>query len=194
MNFWCVGRNYADHAKELGHAVPSEPMIFLKAGSCLVEGPEIRLPAWPGEIHHELEIALQFSTSLNFAKMALALDLTDRVAQNRLKEKGQPWTLAKSFRGACPLSPAVPFRDPRALHLQLLVNGQIRQDGLGKDMIFDAATLKSFVLERFPVVPGDWLLTGTPAGVGALKPGDRLEASLSEKETRILQTEWHVVA
>lgn len=193
MNIWCVGRNYADHARELGNDVPSEPLIFLKAGSCLSRGREIILPTAEDDIHHELEIALEFGGDLRFSSMALALDLTDRTAQARLKAKGQPWTLAKSFRGACPMSAAVPLKDLTNLRLHLTVNGDLRQAGSTKEMIFDPEALRAFVIKHFPVEPGDWLLTGTPAGVGPLRPGDHLEGTLSDSRgTVLLQSDWDV--
>lgn len=194
MNVWCVGRNYAEHAKELGNDVPAEPLIFLKAGSCVTTGSTIALPAWSEDVHHELEIALQFDSKLNFSAAALALDLTERAAQNRLKAKGQPWTLAKSFRGACPLTASVSVGDVSSLRLWLKVNGELRQDGRATQMIFSPAVLREFVLERFPVEAGDWLLTGTPSGVGPLKRGDRLEAALEDDGARALITaQWTVV-
>lgn len=194
-NLWCVGRNYAEHARELGNELPPEPLIFLKAGSCVVRGERIELPAWAGEIHHELEIALEFGEDRCFRSLALALDLTDRTAQNRLKSKGQPWTLAKSFRGSCPLTPSIPLpRDLSALRLRLLVNGEVRQDGLSSQMLFNPESLRQFVLKRFPVEPGDWLLTGTPAGVASLQPGDVVRALLTGPDTSdLLHADWTVV-
>lgn len=189
-NIWAVGRNYADHAKELGNSVPSEPFIFLKAGSsALIDQEEILLPKWCEEVHHELEIALRFDEQLNFSEMALALDLTERKKQNQLKEKGLPWTLAKSFTNSCPLSKSFPFaniNDLKNADLMLKINGEIRQQGNTNQMIFSFDILADFVKTHFPVCAGDWLLTGTPAGVGKLNPGDKLEAYLNQK----LITKW----
>lgn len=182
MNIWCVGRNYSEHAQELGNALPEEPLIFLKAGSCRTLGPTIHLPSWSKDVHHELEIAFQFNEDLNFSHVALALDLTERQRQAQLKAKGQPWTLAKSFTGACPMS------DPMALaslgglqgvlnwDFSLEVNGELRQKGRLSEMIFNLETLRIFVKSHFPVQPQDWLLTGTPAGVATLKNKDQLIA------------------
>lgn len=192
MNVWCVGRNYAEHAKELGNEVPSEPLIFLKAGSAVVHGAEIVLPAWAEDVHHELEIALRFGTDLRFDATALALDLTERAAQSRLKAKGQPWTLAKSFRGSCPMSAAIPFV-PGPLRLRLDIDGELRQSGSDEQMIFSPEALREFVLARFPVEPGDWLLTGTPAGVGPIRPGQVLDAVLEDGSgRRLLRQSWQV--
>lgn len=193
-NIWAVGRNYAEHAKELGNDVPSEPLIFLKAGSCAVFTPQIPWPSWTKELHHEIELALEFGQDLQFSRAALALDLTDRAAQNRLKAKGQPWTLAKSFLGACPLSATLPWAQiatEKELGLSLKVNGELRQEGLISQMIFPPEVLRQYVLKHFPVVPGDFLLTGTPAGVGPLHPGDQLEAQLLNSARKpVLQVNW----
>lgn len=184
-NIWAVGRNYSDHAKELGNEVPSEPMIFLKAGSCatLAER-EIILPSWTQDIHHELELALKFNTDLQISEACLALDLTARSVQNALKAKGHPWTLAKSFQGSCPLTSFFPVENMQslqAIELSLKVNGQLRQKGSTAQMIFGFEELIDFVKKHFPVVPGDLLLTGTPAGVAALNKGDLVEAELAGK-------------
>ena len=195
-NIWAVGRNYADHAKELANQVPQSsenPMIFLKAGSSIVEEASFALPAFSNDIHHELEIALQFDHTLHFSHLTLALDLTARDIQEKLKQKAHPWTLAKSFRSACPIGPLLPI--PTGLDLQnlrftLKVNGRIRQSGSTRDMIFGAETLRQYVVERFPVMPGDLLLTGTPAGVARLKPGDSLEGEITDH----LKTSWQVRA
>src|SRR5207253_2770887 len=104
-NIWAIGRNYAEHAKELGNEVPSEPLIFLKAGSTAVFNTvEFAIPTWATDVHHEVELALKFNDQLKIDKAAVALDLTERSLQQKLKAKGSPWTLAKSFTNSCPLS------------------------------------------------------------------------------------------
>jgi acylpyruvate hydrolase len=187
-----VGRNYADHAKELGNQIPKEPLIFLKAGSCAFFGAEISLPSWTQEVHHEIELALKFDENLEISHFGLALDLTERKIQNFLKAHGQPWTLAKSFTNACPLSKFHPLSHLDSLQnmpLALHINNQVRQLGSTADMIFSVATLADFVRAHFPVCPGDLLLTGTPAGVGPIHRGDRLVAKLGS----IIQHEWQVI-
>jgi acylpyruvate hydrolase len=184
-NIWAVGRNYADHAKELGNTVPSsesDPMIFLKAGSSAVfDGGIFTLPGFSHDIQHEIEVALRFDGSLQFSELTLAVDLTARDVQNALKAKGHPWTLAKSFRSACLVGPMMKIPadlDLQNIEFHLKTNGAIRQKGHTGDMIHSVEKLRRYVVERFPVVEGDLLLTGTPAGVSALKPGDRLEAEI----------------
>lgn len=191
-NIWAVGRNYADHAKELGNEVPTKPMIFLKAGSTAsVNGNELILPEWATDVHHEVEIALKFSQFYHVVEGALALDLTERTLQNELKAKGHPWTLAKSFTGSCAVSSFFSmknfdqFRDRR---LRLWVNDELKQDGNTSQMIHSFENLIEYVKEHFPVCPGDLLLTGTPAGVGPIKSGDTLRAELDGEMTHI----WRV--
>jgi acylpyruvate hydrolase len=192
-NIWAIGRNYAEHAKELGNEVPSEPLIFLKAGSTLVfNTPEFVIPAWATDVHHEVELALQFDDQLKISKAAVALDLTERTLQNKLKAKGSPWTLAKSFTNSCPLSDffAVKNLDElKSLDISLTVNGELRQKGNTAQMIFTLEQQLEYVRAHFPVCAGDLLLTGTPSGVAALKRGDQLVAEISGK----VQKRWNVL-
>lgn len=191
-NIWAVGRNYAEHAKELGNEVPTTPLIFLKAGSTATLGSEIQIPAWCEDVHHEVELALRFNEKLQIDQIALALDLTERKMQSQLKAKGQPWTLAKSFTGSCPLSPFVKISNLTELEnlsLSLSINGQIRQEGVTSQMLFKPAQLVDYVCQHFPVCPGDLLLTGTPSGVGPLLADDQLEAHLGT----LLRHSWRVL-
>ncbi|MNK07446.1 Ureidoglycolate lyase [compost metagenome] len=185
QNVWAVGRNYSEHAKELGNEIPTEPLVFLKAGSTTtLASKEIHIPEWNPEIHHELELALQFDENLQIDEACLALDLTDRNKQNQLKSKGSPWTLAKSFKESCPLSAFFPVNDLeelKNLELILKINGQVRQQGNTSQMIFSLEQLIEFVRFHFPVCPGDLLLTGTPSGVGPIKKGDLLEGEIVGK-------------
>lgn len=184
-NVWAVGRSYAEHAQELGNAVPTEPLIFLKAGSTVsLAAAEITLPEWASEIHHEVELALQFDSDLKIARAAVGLDLTERKKQNELKAKGQPWTLAKSFKDSCPLSNFFEVKDLADLadvELILRVNGETRQHGRTSQLIFPLSRMVDHVCYLYPVCPGDLLMTGTPSGVGPLKKGDRVEAEIVGK-------------
>ncbi|MFS4460636.1 fumarylacetoacetate hydrolase family protein [Bdellovibrio sp. HCB2-146] len=185
QNIWCVGRNYAEHAKELGNEVPTEPFFFLKAGStATLSAKEIQLPYWVEELHHEVELALQFDENLQIDEACIALDLTDREKQNQLKAKGHPWTLAKSFKGSCPLSGFFPVNDLeelKNLEISLKINGEYRQQGNTNQFVFPLEKLIDFARQHFPIMPGDLLLTGTPAGVGPFKKGDVLEAEIKGK-------------
>ncbi len=193
QNVWAVGRNYSDHAKELGNTVPENPLIFLKAGSTVTLKDEFSLPTHSDDVHHELEIALRFGPDLEFDAAHLALDLTARDLQNKLKAAGQPWTLAKSFKESCPLSKPMPL-PPAIPHFEfeLKVNGEVRQRGNTRDMVFDFETLRRYVLDRFPVCPGDILLTGTPAGVARLNRGDKILATARSVAGHELRAMWRV--
>ncbi len=181
-NIWAVGRNYADHAKELGNAVPARPLIFLKAGSSAsVNSTEIELPFWAEEIHHEVELALKFNSFLQISEAAIALDLTDRKEQSEAKKSGLPWTLAKSFHNACAVSAFFSVKklnELEDLRIRLWVNDELKQDGRTSQMIFSLQTVLDYVKLHFPVCSGDLLLTGTPSGVGPLQPGDRVKAEI----------------
>jgi acylpyruvate hydrolase len=201
-NLWCIGRNYADHAQEMQVAVPtpatSDPLIFLKSGDCLSTSTRIQLPTWSQEIHYELELAFLLDENLGASHITLALDLTARDAQARAKKMGQPWTLAKSFRAACPIGPWVSLADlaaHTAWGFQLEINGQVVQSGNSSQMIFPLPRIRSFLLERFPVQKHDVLLTGTPAGVGPLTSGQALQAQIWDVATphkKILTCTWDV--
>jgi acylpyruvate hydrolase len=191
-NIWAVGRNYADHAKELGNQVPSSPMFFLKAGSsATVFSNEIVLPYWTEEVHHEVELALKFNNNLQVIEGAVALDLTERRLQNEAKKNGTPWTMAKSFDGACAVSAFFQVKnlsEIKDLRLRLWVNDELKQEGRTSQMIFPAERLIEDLIRCFPVCGGDLLLTGTPSGVGPIQAGDRVKAEI---EGQIVQT-WTV--
>jgi 2-keto-4-pentenoate hydratase/2-oxohepta-3-ene-1,7-dioic acid hydratase in catechol pathway len=188
----CVGRNYAEHAAELGNPVPEKPLLFIKPPSAVVDfAPLLRVPLDAGSVHHEIEIALLVGRELCHATpeqaraailgVGLALDLTLRELQDGLKARGHPWELAKGFDGACALGPFVPL-DPALdlgqLELRLAVNGRRRQAGSSAQMLTPIVELLCLASRSFSLWPGDVLLTGTPRGVAALKPGDRLGAEL----------------
>lgn len=188
----CVARNYAEHARELGNPVPDHAVLFIKpAGSILADGGTVLIPAYSSDCHHEIELAVLIgrtgkaiaeTEALGFvAGYGVALDLTLRDVQAGLKAKGLPWELAKAFDTSCPLSAFVPassVADPQRLQLRLFVNGEVRQDGTTADMLRPVARLISEASTYFTLEAGDILLTGTPSGVGPIKSGDRLEATI----------------
>jgi 2-keto-4-pentenoate hydratase/2-oxohepta-3-ene-1,7-dioic acid hydratase in catechol pathway len=182
-NIWAVGRNFQAHAQEMNASVPAKPMIFLKAGSCAtVNSPEIKIPPWTEELHHEVELALKFSGSLQIIEGAVALDLTERNIQAEAKSKGNPWTLAKSFSNACPVSAFFSVRNLETLEklqIKLWVNDELKQSAPLSDWIFKPSELIEYLMEHFPVCGGDLLLTGTPAGVGPLRRGDKVIAEIT---------------
>ncbi len=196
-NIWAVGRNYEEHAKELGNLPPApngKPMIFLKAGTSIVpNGASFELPPFSKDVHHEVEVALQFGSDFKWRALSIAIDLTARDVQNELKSKGHPWTLAKSFRHSCLLGPLIPIdaaTDLQNLDFSLHINGKLRQSGNTRDMIHSVENLRHYVLEHFPVSPGDLLLTGTPAGVGPITAGDELEAQV----TGLVRAHWRAAS
>lgn len=188
-NIWAVGRNYQDHNLEMKSTAPSRPMIFLKAGSsATVHSNEIVLPHWVEEVHHEVELALKISQNLTVVEGAVALDLTERRVQSAAKKNGEPWTLCKSFDGACPISASFLIRkleDVGDLRLRLWVNDELKQDGRTSQMIFNCSRILEDVKTYFPICPGDWILTGTPAGVGPLRHGDTVRAEIEGQITHI---------
>ena len=191
----CIGRNYADHAKELNNPVPSSPILFIKPATAVVPfSPSFTIPVDRGECHHETEIAVLIGKTLCQADaeqaqaaivgLGIGLDLTLRDLQSKLKEKGHPWERAKAFDGACPLTPFVPvsaFSDLASVTESLCVNGIERQRGHTSDMLFPILDLLVYVSHIFTLQPGDVVLTGTPAGVAPLCPGDQLTVTLDER-------------
>lgn len=195
-NIWAVGRNYLEHAKEMQAEVPKSPLIFLKAGSCITSNSTIRLPGWSNDVHHELELAYLLDENLNYSHVTLGLDLTARDAQSAAKAKGQPWTRAKSFTGACPLGKWLPIKEipaPDSFSFRLIKNQEVAQSANVKDMIFSPQILLDHVRNFYPVCPYDIILTGTPEGVGPIKAGDRLEAILQSGNNEIFSCHWDVV-
>jgi 5-carboxymethyl-2-hydroxymuconate isomerase len=189
----CIGRNYAEHARELGNEVPTAPVIFMKpATSLLADGAVFTIPAYSNNCHHEAELAVLIgsggrdipeATALeHVAGYGVAIDFTLRDVQDELKKKGLPWEIAKGFDGACPLSafaPATIVADPGHLEVMLEINGEVRQQGSTGLMIQSVAAIISHMSAIFTLEPGDVILTGTPAGVGPVQPGDRLMARVT---------------
>ena len=181
--FWCVGRNYKEHALELNNPVPSKPLIFLKSGACEQTGPQILLSPQCQDVHHEIEIVLLLNKELKPSHWTLGLDLTDRKTQSELKSKGEPWELCKSFKGSAVLGPwqeLQNLQDIEQRKFQLEVNEVVRQTGNSKDMIFSFHQLLNYLQTHFPLSENDAVFTGTPAGVGPLVAGDRVKAQSGE--------------
>jgi 2-keto-4-pentenoate hydratase/2-oxohepta-3-ene-1,7-dioic acid hydratase in catechol pathway len=185
-----VGRNYADHAAEM-HA-PADPVIFMKPATALrLPGEEVVLPRDRGSVHHEVELLVALSgggARLTEAEAARAvgaygigLDLTLRDVQAAAKAKGGPWTLAKGFDGALPVSafvPAARIAEPGDLRFRLEVNGTLRQEGHAADMVLSVPALLAYISTWITLEPGDLVLTGTPAGVGPVVAGDEAHMTL----------------
>ncbi len=184
----CVGRNYAEHARELGHAVPEQPLLFMKPGSAVVDflSPVV-IPTDRGACHHETEICLLLGQDLRradarqaraaIAGIGLGLDLTLRDLQAELKAAGHPWERAKAFDGAAVLAPFLPpsaCPDLGQIEFFLEVDGQRRQRGHSGDMLLGLVDLLVHISAVFSLQAGDVVMSGTPAGVAALQVGQRL--------------------
>ena len=190
----CLARNYSEHIKELGNAVPEKPVLFIKPASSIIGHREaVVIPAISHDCHHEVELAVLIGKwgknigtreALNHvAGYGVALDMTLRDVQNELKQKGLPWEIAKGFDTACPLSdfvPAAEIDDPHNLRITLKVNDQLRQDGNTAQMMRRIPEIIQAVSEIFTLEEGDVILTGTPSGVGAVKSGDRMLAEIEK--------------
>ena len=182
----CMGRNYAEHAREMGNEVPDIPVVFAKF-STSVTGPEAELP-YPDlteDLHFEGELAVVIGRRCSnvaaehaadvILGYSVANDLTLRDMQRREKQ----WTRAKGFDASCPIGPWVETDiDPSALSLRTTVNGEVRQNGTTADMLLDVAQCVSWVSQTITLLPGDVVLTGTPAGVGSLQVGDAVSVTI----------------
>lgn len=187
---FCIGKNYAEHISELGHVNDGQCVIFMKPPSCVVPvGAPIVLPQGRGSVHHEAELVVQLDGGGgdipleralgHVSALTLGLDLTLRELQAECKKKGGPWELAKAFDGAAPLGAWQPYRgqDLQALEFACDVNGERRQTGHTKDMLFPVARQIHILSRTWALQPGDIIYTGTPAGVGPLAAGDRVTLS-----------------
>lgn len=188
---FCIGKNYAKHVAELAHLGPAaddDCVVFLKPTSCIVpEGRSIRLPRGRGSVHHEAELVVMLTGGGRdipvrhalrcVAGLTLGLDLTLRDLQTQLKKAGKPWELAKSFDDAAPLGDFKPFLEQNLQKLEFTchVNGELRQHGHTREMLFPVARQIHILSQTWSLEPGDVIYTGTPEGVGPLRPGDRVE-------------------
>lgn len=191
---YCIGRNYADHAREMGAAVPSRgnPVFFLKPGDCVAQLPgDVAYPPGTRDLHHEVELVAALhrgGSDIDEADAldhvfgyAIGLDLTRRDLQAAAKEGRLPWDTGKSFEHAAPVGPIHPVE--RTGHvsngaIRLEVNGVVRQHGELSDMLFPLAEIIAALSRLYTLAPGDLVFTGTPAGVGPLVAGDQFRARI----------------
>ena len=202
----CIGRNYAEHAKEMKADLPDVPMFFLKPSTALLpDGGEIVIPTISSDMHHEVELVVLIGTGgssipaehalKHVAGYGIGLDMTLRDVQAEAKKKGNPWTLAKGFDTSAPVSDFLPadlVSDPNALDILLKVNGQVRQSSNTSDFIFTVQQLIAYVSRFISFEAGDLIYTGTPEGVGPVRHGDTLAASLSARTTILASLEVSV--
>lgn len=196
MKIIAVGRNYAEHIRELNNEQPDDPVIFTKPETAVLRNNEpFFYPDFSTDIHHEVELLVRINRTGKYIdeqfapkyydEIGIGIDFTARDIQSKLKEKRLPWDLAKGFNGSAPMSAFVPkadFGDLQDLDFRLDINGETRQQGNTSMMLFKIDYLIAFVSRYFLLQQGDVLFTGTPAGVGPVQIGDRLTAFLNDKK------------
>lgn len=195
MKILCIGRNYEEHAKELKNPLPSEPVVFMKPDSSLLRNNDpFYLPDFAQSFHHEVELVFKINrlgknieerfAHRYYSEVALGIDFTARDLQDDLRSKGLPWEKCKAFDGSAVLSQFVPiskYSDIKNLQFKLLVNGETRQTGNSDAMIFNIDQIIAHLSKFFTLKIGDLIYTGTPAGVGEVKLGDRLQGYIEEE-------------
>jgi 2-keto-4-pentenoate hydratase/2-oxohepta-3-ene-1,7-dioic acid hydratase in catechol pathway len=200
MKILCVGRNYSEHAKELGNAVPENPVIFSKPDTALLRnGEPFYIPGFSNDVHHEIELVIKINkvgkkiqekfARNYFSEIGLGIDFTARDKQNELKLKGLPWELAKAFDGSAPIGNFINIEniDLKNIDFSLQKNGQLVQQGNTSQMIFSFEQIVSFVSQYFTLKVGDLIYTGTPAGVSQVNIGDHLEGFIGSESMLICE-------
>ncbi len=189
----CVGRNYAEHAKELGNELPDKPVVFIKPASAVIySGGKIIYPSFSDEMHHEVELVLLIGKEIKngdaanseevIAGYGVGLDMTLRDIQYELKKKGHPWTIAKCFDTSAVLSDFISTENYKLTldeEIVLTVNGAVKQKEKLNKMIFNHVQLVEYVSSLMTLEPGDLIFTGTPAGVSKVEKGDKLNAQIT---------------
>ena len=196
MKIIAIGRNYIEHAKELNNPVPKEPMFFMKPESSIVRNNKpFFYPDFSNDVHYEAEIVLKINrvgknieerfAHRYFDEIGIGIDFTARDLQQKCKEKGKPWEIAKAFDGSAPISEFVPkshYSNLNNLHFSLDLNEKTVQNGTTKDLIFNFDVLIAYISKFVTLKIGDLIFTGTPAGVGPVQKNDHLVAKI-EGET-----------
>ena len=196
MKIICVGRNYAEHAKELNNPVPKEPLLFIKPDSAILRNNEtFFIPEWTQDCHYEAEMFVRINrpgkhiqekfASTYYDHVGIGIDITARDIQAKCKEKGHPWERAKGFDGSAPISKLVSLKELpviQDIRFSLTKNGERVQSGHTADMLFSVDALIAEISKYFMLKIGDLIFTGTPAGVGRLEAGDKLEAFIEDKK------------
>lgn len=195
MKIICIGRNYSEHAKELGNEIPDDPVIFMKPDTAILKkGSDFYIPEFSDDIHYELEVVLKISkggkyiqkenAGNHYDEIGLGIDFTARDLQTKLKDKGLPWELAKGFDGSAVVSDFVSKEnyDLQNLNFSLIKNNEKVQDGNTGEMIFSPNDIIAFASQYFTLRVGDLIFTGTPKGVGKVSENDILEAYLEENK------------
>lgn len=196
MKILCIGRNYAEHIAELNNERPSEPVVFIKPDTAILKDNEAFYhPDFSNDIHHEVEIVLKINkmgknieakfANKYYEEIGIGIDFTARDIQAKLKEKGLPWEKAKAFNGSAPISGFVSkteFPDLKNLNFHLEIDGETRQTGNTSMMLWNFDEIIAEISKYFTLKTGDLIFTGTPAGVGKVKIGNKLSAFIEGKE------------
>ncbi|MDB4534594.1 fumarylacetoacetate hydrolase family protein [Vicingaceae bacterium] len=196
MKIICIGRNYADHAKELNNPVPSEPVFFLKPDTALLpKNNPFVYPSFSNNIHHEIEVVIKINrlgkhieekfAHKYYNEIGVGVDFTARDIQQQCKEKGMPWEKAKAFDGSAPTSQFLTidqFENINDLNFSIQINGETKQEGNTKDMLFNFNEIIAYVSQFFTLKIGDLIYTGTPAGVGPVNINDKIDCFLEDKK------------
>jgi 2-keto-4-pentenoate hydratase/2-oxohepta-3-ene-1,7-dioic acid hydratase in catechol pathway len=196
MKIICIGRNYSEHAKEMNSPVPEEPVIFMKPDTALLkENAPFFYPSFTKDLHHEIEVVLKICkvgkhiepqfASRYYNEVGLGIDFTARDVQADCKKKGLPWEKAKAFDCSAPIGDFIPIdslNDINAIDFHLDVNSTTVQKGNTRDLIFTFDALVSYISTFVTLRMGDLIYTGTPAGVGPVKIGDRLEGYMEGRK------------
>lgn len=192
MKIFCIGRNYADHAKELNHEIPKVPVFFMKPDTAIIRNNKpFFLPAFSEDLHYEVEIVLKIcrlgkNIDKKYAyryynEIGVGIDFTARDLQQEAIKSGNPWEIAKAFDGSAPISKFIKkdrLPDVNAINFQLDINGRTVQNGNTKDLIFSFDDIIEYISKFSTLKMGDLIFTGTPSGVGPVKIGDHLAASI----------------
>lgn len=194
MKIICIGRNYSEHARELGNEIPERPVIFMKPDTAVLKGNDFYIPEFSDDVHYELEVVVKISkggkyirketAAKHYEEIGLGIDFTARDLQSDLKSKGLPWELAKGFDGSAVVGSFFKKEDFNlaSLSFSLLKNKEKVQDGNTHDMMFSIDDIIAFVSQYFTLRVGDLIFTGTPEGVGKVQENDILEAYLEERK------------
>jgi 2-keto-4-pentenoate hydratase/2-oxohepta-3-ene-1,7-dioic acid hydratase in catechol pathway len=192
MKIICIGRNYAEHAKELNNAVSASPVVFLKPKSSLLQGTTFYYPEFTKDLHYECEVVVKICKNgkhikEKFAKnyyqqITVGIDFTARDLQQQQKEKGLPWEIAKAFDGSAVVGKFIDIpADVQAFNFSLHKNNLLVQEGNTKDMLFTIDHIIAYVSQFFSLHTGDLIFTGTPAGVGPVAIGDQLKGAIEQE-------------
>lgn len=191
MKIICIGRNYAEHAKELKNEVPTEPVFFMKPDTALLKESDFYLPSFTNDLHHEIELVIKISKAGKhieeqfahkyYNEIGLGIDFTARDLQTKAKEKGLPWEKAKAFDNSAPIGNFIDKKnlDLNNINFELKVNGVSKQKGNSRDLIFSFDKVIAYVSQFISLKVGDLIYTGTPEGVGQVHMSDKLEGFLN---------------